>query len=109
MRVLFLTHNYPRWSGDVAGNFLHPLAQALIGRGHDLSVIAPSDGGKGGQDVVDGVPVTRVRYASPEREIYAYSGQMRSALGSIAGWNALRSMLRAFRTAVRETLGGDRR
>ena len=48
MRVLFLTHNYPRHAGDVAGGFLHPLAVALRQRGVDLQVIAPSDRGQDG-------------------------------------------------------------
>jgi len=29
VRVVFLTHNYPRHPGDIAGAFLHPLATAL--------------------------------------------------------------------------------
>jgi glycosyltransferase involved in cell wall biosynthesis len=109
MRVVFLTHNYPRWPGDVAGNFLHPLAQALLRRGHDLLVVAPSDAGQGGDDTVEGVRVRRVRYAAPERERYAYTGEMRSALRGPAGWLALRSLIRAMRRAATEALGSDRR
>ena len=33
MRVVFLTHNFPRFPGDVAGNFLVPLAHGLQARG----------------------------------------------------------------------------
>ena len=67
MRVVFLTHNYPRHAGDIAGAFLHPLATALRARGIDVRVVAPSDQGKGGEDEVDGVPVVRARYAAPDR------------------------------------------
>ena len=42
MRVLFLTHSYPRWSGDAAGSFLLRLAQALGHRGIEVAVVAPS-------------------------------------------------------------------
>ena len=34
-------------------------------------VIAPSDRGKGGSEELDGVPVTRVRYAAPADETFA--------------------------------------
>jgi len=85
VRVVFLTHNYPRFSGDLAGGFLHPLALGLRARGVDVRVVAPSDAGKGGEDDVDGIPVVRVRYAAPDRERYAYTGQMSEAVLSPAG------------------------
>ena len=47
MRVVFLTHNYPRWAGDVSGAFLATLAGGLARRGVDVRVIAPSDEGRG--------------------------------------------------------------
>ena len=46
MRVVFLTHNYPRWAGDVSGGFLATLAGGLKRRGIDVRVIAPSDEGE---------------------------------------------------------------
>jgi glycosyltransferase involved in cell wall biosynthesis len=101
MRVVFLTHNYPRHPDDLAGAFLAPLARALQGRGHEVRVIAPSDQGRGGEDLVDGISVTRVRYAAPGRERYAYSGRMQEALASPAGWVALARMLRALRRGAR--------
>ena len=60
MWVLFLTHNYPRHPGDVAGAFLHPLAVALRKRDVDVRVIAPSDRGEAGDTTLDGVPIRRV-------------------------------------------------
>ncbi len=101
MRVVFLTHNYPRHPGDLAGGFLRTLALALRARGHDLRVVAPSDGGRGGSDDVDGIPVTRVRYASADRERYAYTGRMEEAVRSPAGWLALGRMIGAMRRAAR--------
>ena len=64
MRVVFLTHNYPRFAGDVSGAFLATLAGALVRRGIEVRVVAPSDRGQGGEDQLDGVSVRRVRYAS---------------------------------------------
>lgn len=104
MRVVFLTHNYPRHPADVAGGFLHPLAMALRARGVDLRVVAPSDAGKGGRDVVDGVPVRRVRYAEAADETLAYTGTMASATKSPRGLRALAGMIRALRRGAREEL-----
>lgn len=106
MRVVFVTHNYPRDAGDLAGAFLHPLARALQARGHEVRVVAPSDAGRGGRDLLDGVPVRRVRYGSPTRERYAYTGRMQEALASPAGWLALARLHRALRRAAREEARG---
>lgn len=106
MRVIFLTHNYPRHAGDPAGGFLHPLAVALAGRGHDVRVVAPSDHGRGGTDVLDGIPVVRVRYATAARERYAYSGTMQTALRSPAGLLALARLRAALRGSAREAARG---
>ncbi len=104
MIVVFLTHNYPRYAGDLPGSFLHPLAIALRDKGHDIRVVAPADQGKAGRDPLDGIPVRRVRYASPEAETLAYTGTMQQAIRSPAGWLALRGLLRAMRAGVRAEL-----
>jgi glycosyltransferase involved in cell wall biosynthesis len=106
VRVVFLTHNYPRWSGDLAGGFLATLATALVRRGVGVRVVAPSDQGKGGDDEVDGVPVRRVRYATAGGENFAYRGTMQSALKTPGGWRALAGLWRALRRAAREELAG---
>lgn len=108
MRVLFLTHNYPRFQGDLAGSFLHPLATALRSLGVDVSVIAPSDAGQGGAAQLDGVPVERVRYASPERETLAYTGKMQQALGTPGGLVALYGLWRSLRSAAERAVAPDR-
>jgi len=104
VRVIFLTHNYPRFDGDVPGAFLHPLARAVAERGHEVLVIAPSDRGKGGADELDGIPVERVRYAAPQRETLAYSGQMREAARTPGGLVALAGLWRALRRATRTAM-----
>ncbi|HEX5385397.1 MAG TPA: glycosyltransferase family 4 protein [Gemmatimonadales bacterium] len=104
MRVVFVTHNYPRHAGDLSGSFLATLAEALVRRGHVVSVVAPSDAGQGGDAELNGVRVRRVRYASPRRETIAYKGTMLSALRGPAGWIALGGLWRALRRGVRREL-----
>lgn len=109
LRVIFVTHNYPRHSDDVAGAFLHPLARALREHDVDVRVVAPSDRGAGGRELLDGVPVRRVRYAAPSRERYAYTGAMADAAASPAGFLALVRMVRALRRGVIEEAGSASR
>jgi glycosyltransferase involved in cell wall biosynthesis len=104
VRVVFLTHNYPRWPGDVSGAFLGTLAAALVRRGINLRVVAPSDQGEGGEGVIDGVPVRRVRYAGAAAETIAYRGTMQSALRGPGGWRALAGLWRALKRAAREEI-----
>ncbi len=109
MRVIFLTHNYPRYPADLPGAFLHPLAMALRDRGHDVRVVAPADRGEGGREALDGVPVRRVRYSTPEREVLAYTGRMQDEVRSASGLMALRGLIRGLREgALAEAEGADR-
>lgn len=109
LRVIFLTHNFPRFPGDVSGSFLATLARGLIGRGHSVVVIAPSDQGDAGEPDFEGVRVRRIRYASAGREILAYRGTMVEAARSPMGMLTTLSLGRALRRATREELarGGD--
>ena len=104
MRVVFLTHNYPRFAGDVAGAFLATLARALVARGTEVRVVAPSDGGDVGAPELDGIPVRRVRYGTPAEETLAYRGTMAEAGRSLAGALRALAMGRALRRAAREEL-----
>jgi glycosyltransferase involved in cell wall biosynthesis len=106
VRVVFLTHNYPRHAGDLPGAFLHPLATALRDRGLDVRVVAPADRGLGGRAALDGVPVRRVRYADPGRETIGYEGRARNSLRTAAGWVALRGLVRALRAGARAEAAG---
>jgi glycosyltransferase involved in cell wall biosynthesis len=104
VRVVFLTHNFPRWPGDLSGAFLGILAHALARRGVEVRVLAPSDQGKGGEEMVDGVSVRRVRYASAGAETIAYRGTMQAALRRPGGWRALAGLWRALRKEARHEL-----
>ena len=76
MRVLFLTHSFPRFSGDVPGSFLHQLAVALRTENIEVHVVAPSAAGLAPSERIDGVSVERFRYAPRSRETLAYTGTM---------------------------------
>ncbi len=80
-----ITHAYPRWDGDVAGAFIERLAVAVAGRGHAVTVVAPSDEGRGGDERRHDIPVHRVRYAAPAGETLAYRGTMEQGARSIGG------------------------
>ena len=88
MRVLFLAHSFPRYAGDAAGSFLLSLARALRAEEVEVSVIAPAAPGLPRLEHLDGVRVTRYRYAPPHLETLAYSGtmvaQVRESVGARA-------------------------
>ena len=108
MRIVFLTHNFPRWPGDVSGAFLASLGSALVERGHDVRVIAPADEGKTGRMKFDGMSVRRVRYATPERVTIAYRGTMTSAVKTVRGFRTFVGLVKAMRSAAREEMAsGD--
>jgi glycosyltransferase involved in cell wall biosynthesis len=76
MRVLFLTHNYPRRDGDASGSFLLLLAQALKGQDVEVRVVAPASSGVPDHEHVDGIAVDRFHYAPKKFETLAYGGNM---------------------------------
>src|SRR5690348_7460930 len=76
MRVLFLTHSFPRHAGDVAGAFILRLATALANEDVAVKVIAPATASVPHEDVVDGIPIHRFRYAPRALETLAYEGNM---------------------------------
>ncbi|HEY2027320.1 MAG TPA: glycosyltransferase [Gemmatimonadaceae bacterium] len=106
MRVLFLTHSFPRYDGDVAGSFLLRLAVALEHEGVSVRALAPAAPDLADHASIEGIEVDRFRYAPRALETLAYSGDMpeqvarsmgaRAALlGMFAG--ELRAVIRATR------------
>ena len=63
MRLLFVTHNYPRFAGDPAGAFVARLAAGAARAGHQVRVLAPHAPGTPLTEEHDGVRLERVRYA----------------------------------------------
>jgi glycosyltransferase involved in cell wall biosynthesis len=76
VKVLFITHSYPRTDGDAAGSFLLNLARALTGEGVEVRVVAPAGNDLPASEVLGGIPVERFRYAPRKYENLAYTGNM---------------------------------
>ena len=101
MRALWLTHSFPRFEGDAAGNFILRLAVALRDANVDVHVLAPSAPGLAATETMQGVAVSRFRYAPARLETLAYTGtmaeQVRDSLGAKI---ALAGLLAAARARV---------
>jgi glycosyltransferase involved in cell wall biosynthesis len=76
MRVLVLTHNYPRFPGDPAGAFVARLARATQAAGYETRVVTPHVPGTAAREVDGGVAVTRFRYAPARLERVGYTGSL---------------------------------
>lgn len=101
LRVLFVTHAYPRYAADAAGSFLHRLAVALRAGGCEVLVLAPSGPDLAATDTMDGVAIRRYRYAPRGMESLAYTGTMaEQVLGSLRGKGAMAGLLAAGAVAV---------
>jgi len=103
MRALFLTHNFPRFADDPVGSFVLRLAVGLKGQGIDVSVVAPAAPDAPARESIEGIGVTRFRYAPRRLETLAYTGtmgaQVRQSVGgkvAMAGYLAL-----GYRAAMR--------
>jgi len=105
VRILFVTHNVPRFPGDVAGSFVLRLAIELQRRGARVDVIAPGATDLASHGTVDGVPILRVPYAANSAMTLAYTGTMVEQVRE--SWRArfaLLGMLRALRHVTRERM-----
>lgn len=106
-RILFLAHSFPRHPGDAAGSFLLRLAVALRDAEVDVRVLAPSAPGLPPTDAIEGIPVTRYRYAPAPLETLAYTGNMAADVAaSLGGKLALAGLLAS---GMRCALGEARR
>lgn len=77
MNVCMLTQTFPRWKNDVFGRFIYILARGLIKTGRiNISVIAPHEKGSAIEDTLDGIRISRFRYAPVRYERIAYKGEM---------------------------------
>lgn len=86
MNVLFLTHNFPRSPGDAAGSFVLRLARALREEDVHVHVVAPAAAGLPAHEEIDGIAVSRFRYAPRRFEKLAYTGNMAKDVAS--SWSA---------------------
>jgi glycosyltransferase involved in cell wall biosynthesis len=102
MRILVLTHNYPRFVGDPAGAFVARLAEAAAARGHEVRVVAPHAPGAAVTERRGGLHIHRFRYAPEFLERAAYRGDLhaRSLLSPLMAVG-VPAMLVAFMLAAR--------
>ena len=103
--VLYLTHNYPRYRGDFAGQFIARLAEQVASRGVRVGVLAPHHPGAALDEVMEGVRVWRFRYGDDAHETLAYRGdlgrlRLAGPQGIAAHARFFRSFARAARTVV---------
>jgi glycosyltransferase involved in cell wall biosynthesis len=103
MKVLFLTHAFPRFDGDGAGSFLLRLASALGKEGVDVKVVAPAAQGVVDSARLNGTGIERFHYAPRRYETLAYAGNMAEQVRD--SWSARFTMIgflgAEFRSAVR--------
>jgi glycosyltransferase involved in cell wall biosynthesis len=76
MRILTITHNYPRWDGDRAGAFVAMLAAETVTLGHTVRVVAPHASGAAMREIQHGVKVVRARYGPDALERVGYTGAL---------------------------------
>jgi glycosyltransferase involved in cell wall biosynthesis len=91
MRVLFLAHNFPRYSGDPVGSFILRLAVSLKTHGIDVHVVAPAAKNAPQEEVIEGITVSRYHYAPRRLETLAYTGTMGTQVRRF--WGARLAML----------------
>ena len=99
MRVVFLTHHYPRWPGDFSGAALATLARALVRRGHSLRVVAPG-GEVSGTTELDGVVVQRIPVAASLGRALSDNESCTVGRESRLGWSVLARLWRTLKPAA---------
>lgn len=104
VRLLFVSHNLPRWPGDRAGTFVSRIARLAAGRGHEVHLVAPHAPGAADAETVDGMRVDRFRYAPERLERVGYQGDVRRTLAAPLALLALPGYLVGFRAAVRRAV-----
>jgi phosphatidyl-myo-inositol dimannoside synthase len=79
MRVLTVTHNYPRFPGDPAGAYVARLAVTIQSQANVVRVVAPHAPGAPPLETTQGVAVERFRYGPDSLERVGYRGDTRTA------------------------------
>lgn len=102
VRVVLLTHHYPRWPGDSSGAALGVLARALVHRGMSVRVLVPSDDPTG-RAALDGVDIHRVKVARRVAETLRDQDALAAWLRKPFAWAGLaRTWQRLRAAALRE-------
>lgn len=106
MKVLFLTHSFPRFSGDAPGSFLLRLAIALRDEDIKVHVVAPAADGIATEEEIDGISVERFRYAPRKYEKLAYTGNMAQDVAT--SWSARLALVGFFGSDFVRAVGARR-
>jgi phosphatidyl-myo-inositol dimannoside synthase len=106
LRILTVTHNYPRFAGDPAGAFVARIAEGVAANGHQVEVLAPHAPGTATHETLHGVHLHRFRYGPDVLERVAYTGglhqsTLRSPLAALGFPGFLVGFARALRAAIR--------
>jgi glycosyltransferase involved in cell wall biosynthesis len=106
LRILTVSHNYPRFPGDPAGAFVARIAEGAAAKGHEVEVIAPHAPGTSRDERVGALRVHRFRYGPDRLERVAYTGGLHqgtllSPLAALAFPGFLVAFARAVSSAVR--------
>lgn len=105
MRLLVVTHNYPRFPGDPSGAFVARIAERAATMGGSVRVLAPHAPGTAREETINGVFIRRFRYAPDRLERVAYTGDLhRGSLRSPGVAAAFPGFVWAFRRAIRREL-----
>jgi glycosyltransferase involved in cell wall biosynthesis len=106
VRVVFLTHNYPRWPGDYSGAALAALARSLLRRGVAVRVVALGEDGAERTEQ-DGIPIRRVRISSRLAQTIFDQDAFAARIRSPRRWGLLLRLWRSLRLAAeREVAAG---
>lgn len=100
-RVLHLTSSFPRWAGDAVAPYLLELGRAQTDAGMAVSVLAPHAAGAARQEQIDGIHVSRFRYAPGRLELLTYRGGLMTSVRTPAGAAMLPGFLAAFALSAR--------
>jgi glycosyltransferase involved in cell wall biosynthesis len=105
MRILVVTHNYPRFPGDPAGAFVARIAAGAAGQGNEVRIVAPHAPGVAEWESNGGVEVHRFRYGPEALERVAYTGDLhrRTLLSPLAALSFPAFML-SFKRAIRSAV-----
>lgn len=101
LRVLALTHVFPRSAEDPSAPFLLTWARALREAGVDVGVVAPHDAGLPSAHHINGVGVRLARYAPDRHERLAYRGEMHQLARSPLGPPLVGSLVGALAARLR--------
>ncbi len=109
IKLLVLTHNYPRHHGDHAGVFIGLLCRRLLNHSIQPIVLAPHDPGAPEYEENAGVKIHRFRYGADHEENLAYGGNMQAIVtGSLTGILRFRRFQKRFQKAATRIIEKER-